>query len=151
MTIQIDSREKQKAIAKILNHFNENEIKHYSSKLFVGDYMNLDNPRKIVDRKQNLTELCGNVCQQHVRFINEIERANEHDIKLVFLCEHSANIRNLEDVKTWLNPRIKNSPKAISGEKLYKILNTISERYSVDFEFCSKNKTGEKIIELLKN
>ena len=65
MDIQIDSREKAKAIRKILKTFDDKGINHYTSKLFVGDYMSLDNPRLIIDRKQNLQELCGNVCQQH--------------------------------------------------------------------------------------
>ena len=62
MDIQIDSREKAKAIRKILKTFDDKGINHYTSKLFVGDYMSLDNPRLIIDRKQNLQELCGNVC-----------------------------------------------------------------------------------------
>ena len=72
MDIQIDSREKARAIKKIIKIFDENGIKHFSSKLLVGDYMSLDNPRLIIDRKQNLQELCGNVCQQHERFKKEL-------------------------------------------------------------------------------
>ena len=55
MIIQIDSREKAKAIQKIIEEFDRQGIKHPVSKLMVGDYMNYDNPRVIVDRKQNLT------------------------------------------------------------------------------------------------
>lgn len=73
MDIQIDTREKQRAIRKIIKTFDDNGVKHFSSKLLVGDYMSLDNPRLIIDRKQNLQELCGNVCQQHERF----KRASE--------------------------------------------------------------------------
>lgn len=65
MDIQIDSREKVRAIRKIVKTFDESGVKYFSSKLLVGDYMSLDNPRLIIDRKQNLQELCGNVCQQH--------------------------------------------------------------------------------------
>lgn len=150
MVIQIDTREKTKAIKKIIEHFDKNDIQHISSKLFAGDYMNYDNPRLIIDRKQNLNELCGNVCQQHVRFINEIKRANEIGVKIIFLIEHSDKITCLEDVKNWENPRIKKSPRAITGERLYKTLNTISERHNCVFLFCDKSETGEKIIELLK-
>ena len=60
MDIQIDTREKQRAIRKIIKTFDDNDVKHFSSKLLVGDYMSLDNPRLIIDRKQNLQELCGN-------------------------------------------------------------------------------------------
>ena len=52
----------------------------------VGDYMNYDNPRLIIDRKQNLSELCNNVCQDHDRFRKELRFAQDNDIQLVILC-----------------------------------------------------------------
>ena len=45
MTIQIDNREKDRAITKIIADFDRMGIQHFSSKLFVGDYMSLDHPR----------------------------------------------------------------------------------------------------------
>ena len=99
MVIQIDSREKARAITKIVETFEQHEIKHPVSKLMVGDYMNYDNPRLIIDRKQNLSELCSNVCQDHDRFRRELIRANENDIQMVFLVEHGKDIKRLEDVK----------------------------------------------------
>lgn len=39
MDIQIDTREKQRAIRKIIKTFDDNGVKHFSSKLLVGDYM----------------------------------------------------------------------------------------------------------------
>lgn len=149
MTIQIDSREKARAITKILTEFDSQSIKHFISKLPVGDYMSFDNPRLIIDRKQNLQELCGNVCQQHKRFIAEIKRAGELGIKLIFLVEHSQNIKTLDDVQNWDNPRLKVSPLAVSGQRLYKILCSIEKNYNTQFLFCSKNQTGKRIIELL--
>lgn len=150
MDIQIDSREKAKAIKKILSEFDKQNINYYTSKLYVGDYMSLDNPRVVVDRKQNLSELCGNVCQQHERFRNEIIRANEAGIKLVILCEHGKNIKTIGDVNKWYNPRLKVSPKATTGKQLFKILYTISKKYGVEFIFCDKYETGKKIIEILE-
>ncbi len=162
MDIQIDSREKPKAIAKIIKEFYEQGVNSFVSKLFVGDYMNLDNPRIIVDRKQNLTELCGNVCQQHARFRDELMRARAHGVKLIFLCEHGKGIKTLEDVANWKNPRrykrvqhpfngkwYTMETKALTGEKLYKILRTLKEKYGCEFLFCEKAETGAKIIEIL--
>lgn len=149
MQIQIDTREKAKAITKILDEFDKNGIKHYSSKLYVGDYMSLDNPRLIIDRKQNLQELCGNVCQQHKRFTDELKRAQEANIKLIILCEHGDNIRELGDVNTWCNPRLRTSPMAMSGRRLFKVLYSISKKYDTEFLFCNKLQTGKRIIELL--
>lgn len=148
-TIFVDTREKPQAIGKILKQFEESGIEVIRSKLYVGDYQNLDNGRLVIDRKQNLQELCGNVCQQHERFVNELYRAKEHGIKIIILCEHSPSIKCLEDVQGWVNPRLRTSPKAMTGEKLYKILSTLTQRYNVDFEFCGKHETGKRIIELL--
>lgn len=149
MQIYIDSREKQKAIQSIVKHFENNQVQFFSNKLFVGDYQSLDNPRLVIDRKQNLQELCGNVCQQHERFKAELIRAMQAGIKLVILCEHGKDIKTLEDVYWWENPRRKLSPKATTGQALYKSLCTIRERYNVDFVFCTKKETGKKIIEIL--
>ena len=150
MNIQIDSREKAHAIQKILSTFDQHGIKWFVSKLPVGDYQSLDNPRLAIDRKQNLSELCGNVCQQHERFKAELIRANQFGIKLIILCEHGGSIRSLQDVMSWKNPRLKESPMAVSGERLYKILSAMSAKYNVDLVFCDKRQTGAKIIELLE-
>lgn len=161
MTIQIDSREKAKAITKILSEFDRQDVTYYISKLYVGDYMSLDNPRLIVDRKQNLSEVCHNICQDHVRFRDECIRAKEAGIKLVILVEHGKGINRLEDVIWWENPRsIKrvqepsgkwvNIPtKAMTGDQLYKRMVTMENKYGIEFKFCAKNDTGKKIIEIL--
>lgn len=164
MDIQIDSREKARAIRKIVKTFDDNGVKHFSSKLLVGDYMSLDNPRLIIDRKQNLQELCGNVCQQHERFKRELLKAMDAGIQLIILIEHGKDIKSIEDVYFWKNPRKHEvrwrtvnekkeryvaPSKAVDGNQLYKSLCTIRDRYNVRFEFCEKNDTGKKIIELL--
>lgn len=164
MDIQIDSREKARAITKIIKTFDENGVNHFSSKLLVGDYMNLDNPRLIIDRKQNLQELCGNVCQQHERFKKELIKAMQANIQLIILVEHGPDVKTIEDVYFWQNPRKHEvrwrmvngkrekyvvSAKAVDGNQLYKSLCTIRDRYNVRFEFCEKKDTGRKIMELL--
>lgn len=60
MQIQIDSREKARAIKKIINEFDKQGVQRFISKLYVGDYMSYDNPRLVVDRKQGLSEVCNN-------------------------------------------------------------------------------------------
>lgn len=165
MNIQIDSREKARAIRKIIKTFDDAGVKHFSSKLLVGDYMSLDNPRLIIDRKQNLQELCGNVCQQHERFKRELLKAMDAGIQLVILVEHGPEIKCIEDVYFWQNPRKHEirwrvvdgkrekyvvSAKAVDGNQLYKSLCTIRDRYHVRFEFCEKKDTGKEIIRILK-
>lgn len=162
MIIQIDSREKARAITKIIEEFDSRGITHPISKLLVGDYMNYDNPRLIIDRKQNLSELCSNVCQDHDRFRKELIRAKENEIKLVFLTEHGKGINGLEDVIWWENPRRwkrrRNTEtgrwedietKAMEGETLYKILCSMERKYGCEFRFCEKKDTGREIIRIL--
>ena len=150
MTIWVDSREKAKAIKKILAAFDQQGIKWFVSKLPVGDYQSLDNAKLVIDRKQSLLEIAQNVCQGHARFKAELERANQYGIKLIILCEHGKNITCLTDVIEWENPRLKESPMAMSGERLYKVLSAMSAKYGVDILFCNKAETGTKIIELLE-
>ena len=151
MQIQIDSREKQKELDRIIPQLEDLGAKWFKSKLYVGDYQSLDNPRLVVDRKHDLQELCGNVCQQHERFRAELVRAQDAGIQIVILCEHGGSIKSLEDVYFWNNPRRRTSPGAISGKRLYKILSTMAEKYGVRFEFCDKRQTGRRIVEILKD
>lgn len=147
--IQIDTREKPKAISNILRCFELSGIKYISSKLYVGDYTLVNNQSVVVDRKRNLSEVCSNVCQQHERFRNELVRAQEAGIKIYILVEHGKGIRCLEDVRKWVNPRLKVSPKAMTGKKLYKIMKTQQEKYGIEYVFCDKKQTGYMILKLL--
>lgn len=149
MIIQIDTREHKFELARIQRQIERQCVKTINSKLYVGDYQSLDNPRLVIDRKQDLQEICGNVCQQHERFQKELMRARDAGIQIIILCEHGGDIKCLEDVYFWDNPRIQKSPRAITGETLYKTLCTIRDRYGIRFEFCDKRQTGKRIIELL--
>ena len=149
MIIQIDTREKSKAIRKILADFDRAGVKHISSKLYVGDYMNLDFPRLVIDRKQNLSELTNNVCQEHKRFTGELKRALDAGIHVVILCEHGGKIETLNDVREWVNPRLSDSPLAVSGERLHKILSTMKRTYDFEILFCKKADTGKEILRIL--
>lgn len=151
MVIQIDSREHKWELARIQRQLTAAGCKTIVSKLYVGDYQSLDNPRLVIDRKKDLLELCGNVCQQHERFQKELVRAMDAGIQIIILCEHGEEIKCLEDVYFWDNPRLKESTKATTGESLYKSLMTIKNRYNVRFEFCTKKETGSKIMELLND
>ena len=151
MTIQCDTREHSEQIERIEKQFDDLGLKHFRSKLYVGDYQSLDNPRLVVDRKKDLQEIAGNVCQQHERFRAELIRAQEAGIQIVILCEHGGQIRSLEDVFFWDNPRRRTSKGAISGQRLFKILSTMKDKYGVRFEFCDKRQTGRRIVEILTN
>ncbi|MFQ7652356.1 MAG: ERCC4 domain-containing protein [Roseburia hominis] len=166
MQIQVDTREHKAEWERIQKQFDDMGIKYFRSKMYVGDYQSLDNPRLVIDRKKNLQELCGNVCQQHERFKAELIRALQQNIKIVILVEHGEDVKTLEDVWFWENPRkheirwrmvngkrvrTVQSEKAVDGPQLYRSLKTIKDRYNVDFVFCTKEQTGQKIVEILNN
>lgn len=164
MEIYVDTREHKKEYERIAKQLDALGVKHFRTKLFVGDYQSLDNSRLIVDRKKDLQEICNNVGQQHDRFKAELVRALEAGIKLIILCEHGEGIKCLDDVYRWQNPRKKimirkkidgkskffpKYPYAIEGTKLWKMLSTIRDKYNVDFVFCNKTETGKYIVQLL--
>lgn len=164
MQIQVDTREHKSEWERIQKQFDKLDVQYFRSKLYVGDYQSLDNPRLVVDRKKNLQELVGNVTQQHERFRKELIRASKAGIQIVILVEHGQGIESLEDVWFWKNPRKHEvryrtvngkreryvvSAKATDGEQLYKSLNTMRERYGVKFVFCEKKDTGKEIIRIL--
>ena len=166
MQIQVDTREHKAEWERIQKQFDDMGIKYFRSKMYVRDYQSLDNPRLVIDRKKNLQELCGNVCQQHERFKAELIRALQQNIKIVILVEHGEDVKTLEDVWFWENPRkheirwrmvngkrvrTVQSEKAVDGSQLYRSLKTIKDRYNVDFVFCTKEQTGQKIVEILNN
>ena len=148
MDIIVDTREKARAIKQIMAEFQKQGIRTIASKLWVGDYARIDNQMVVVDRKQNLLELASNICED--RFHREIHRAHEHNVKIVFLCEHGNGIKDLIDVLFWENPRKAESPHCISGEHLFKAMSSMSDKYGVEWEFCTKAETGKRIIEILK-
>lgn len=164
MIIQIDSREHKSELERIQKQFDTLNVQYFRSKLYCGDYQSIDNARLVIDRKKDLQELCGNVCQQHERFRAELTRAREAGIQIIILVEHGQEIQSLGDVYFWQNPRkhkkywktvngvktrVAASEKAIDGQQLYKSLCTMRDRYNVQFEFCTKAQTGRRIVELL--
>ena len=168
MILQVDTREHASEWNRIQKQFDKLGIQYVRSKLYVGDYMSLDNARLVIDRKKDLQELCGNVCQQHERFKKELIRAMQAGIQIIFLVEHGEDVQTLEDVYFWQNPRKHEirwrynrqtgqkekyfvSPKAVDGKQLYKSLCTIQDRYEAQFQFCTKEQTGKKIMEILSD
>lgn len=168
MNIQVDSREHQKEWERIKQQFDSIGVQYFRSKLYVGDYQSLDNPRLVIDRKKDLQELYSNICQQHERFRAELVKAMNSGIKIVILCEHGEDVKTLEDVYFFYQPpterwrwtvreiagekkkvRERYMQNAIDGKKMYKSFCTIRDRYNVDFIFCTKEETGRKIVEIL--
>ena len=151
MVIIVDTREKPRAIVRILAEFDRQGVKYVRRALNFADYFNPEKPGVIIDRKQNLLEIAGNVVQGRARFLREVERCNRAGCHMIVLIEHGGKIRTLEDVIGWKNPRLKVSPLAVSGERLFKIMKAMESRYGIEWQFCSKQQTGKRIIEMLRS
>jgi ERCC4-type nuclease len=150
MVIIVDTREKPRAIVKILAEFDRQGVKVVRRALNFADYFNPARPDVIIDRKQNLLEIAGNVIQGRARFMREVDRCNRTGCHMIVLIEHSNRIHSLEDVIGWKNPRLKVSPLAVSGDRLFRIMKAMEIKYGIEWQFCSKQQTGKRIIELLK-
>lgn len=150
MTLIVDTREKPRAITRILAEFDRQGVEVVRKALDFADYFNPDNPGVIIDRKQNLGEVVNNVVQDRKRFVRELERCNAAGCRMIVLVEHGGKIHQLTDVIGWKNPRLKESPLAVSGERLFRIMWNMAEYYGIEWQFCDKRVTGKRIIELLE-
>lgn len=168
MTIIEDVGQKQGQHENIRLHCEGKGIILRRQKLNTGDYILA--PRIAVDTKQGMGEVYGNLVQDHDRFRNECVRAQEDGTVLVILIENDEGMRCLDDVERWDNPRVhkyyeeyafalaakkkgKYSGKIpaapISNKRLIKMMETMTERYGVQWMFCSYEETGAKVVEIL--
>jgi ERCC4-type nuclease len=143
--IIVDTREKGNK--KILEYFDKVNQDYIVSKLDAGDYMIYKDYSTIIDKKDGLLELAGNLCNtsEHERVKREIARAKELGCEnFIFLIQDS-KIKSAEDVKKWHSkymPRVK-------GETLLKIMITMKNKYGVRFIIVPKKQMGAKILEFL--
>lgn len=155
ITIQQDSREKANKKDHILKYFEDNGIKLVRSKLFCGDYTLLHKQDVCIDVKASIIEIAKNIMSKdHQRFKDECQRAMDNGIKLVILIEEPYTLAALCD---WESPKFKsgklkgNPITKISGKSLSNTMKTIIMRYGVRFEFCEKENTAQRIIDILTN
>lgn len=146
--ILCDTRQKKEKNAHIDEQLESLGYKVERSKLYVGDYTWATNQSIVIDTKQDLQEVVGNVTKQHKRFREECIRAKEAGIQLIILIA-DPKVTCLSDVFGWYNPRRRYSKTATTGRQLGKILYSMREKYGVQFEFTTKDKIGERIVELL--
>ncbi len=144
MTVICDTREKKNG--HILSYFDMKSIPYKVQKLDTGDYQIESNDGIVIDRKQNLDEMATNLMNKkdHSRFWKEVRRAHLSKTKMIVLCEHSRNVKSIEDVANWHS---KFSP--VSGRALMDEIYRVHTAYGVEFMFCSKAETAGKILDLL--
>ena len=136
-------------------------------KLNTGDYIVA--PKVSVDTKKGMEEVYNNLVQDHDRFRRECIRAQEDGTRLIILIENSDGFRCLDDVLLWQNPRVdkyyekyafalaaqkhgktlKIPKPPMDNKRLVRIMETMSDRYGVEWMFCSHTETGAKVVEIL--
>lgn len=160
MTVFQDTREKPGQHTNIEHGLAARGIQIVRTKLYVGDYTRMDCMTTCVDMKQDLQEVYSNLIQQHERFRAECQRAQENGIRLVVLVEEPG-IESIADVAKWENPRLKkyeimkakgrtNRKPPTSSKALKEIMVSMTVRYGVQWMFCRKEESAQKICEILK-
>jgi len=149
MTILEDTRQKPGKHDIKAESFQSAGVGVYRCKLPFGDYAPV--PPVSIDTKRNIDEIAGNICgAEHARFIRECKAARDAGCKLIILVENEYGIDDISKVHFWQNPRSIYSPKCVQGARLQRAMETISERYGVEFRFCKPEESGGIIIETLK-
>jgi ERCC4-type nuclease len=165
-TLLVDTREQKWEHVKA--GFDRLDVTYAKSKLYVGDYAWADRQNVVVDRKQNMEEVYNNLIAQHNRFRAECQRAQEANVHLIVLVEQSG-IATLKDVHTWQNPReekwrmlhsahergkllyrdIPTRPP-VPSDRIQNIMQSMTDKYGVEWRFCNKEDTAVCILSLLK-
>ena len=108
--------------------------------------------------------------KSHARFRDECILAKNNHCKLIVLVENENNISCLDEVHNGKILELKdiiilgkctNKEKAqnvklaskppCSGKQLQSAMETMTEKYGVEFRFCNKKECGNLIIDLLVN
>lgn len=130
-------------------YWSSHGIEIVRTKLLVGDYM-VFGGTICVDTKMSVEEIAQNIGgREHARFREECKLAKRIGATLIILVENTEGFRSVEDVTAWVNPNINKTSRSIEGPRLAKAMKTMSERYGVQFRFCTPEASGEQVIRLV--
>ena len=149
MVIIEDTRQQAQKHELKHDYFASEGIEVVRTKLPFGDYA-LWGSITAVDTKADVEEIAQNIGAEHKRFMKEVKLSIKLGGHLIFLIENRHGYKCIEDVKAWVNPNIHKTSRSMEGPRLAKAMNTITERYGVQFEFCSPEEAGRRVIELLE-
>ena len=144
-TVIIDSREQETERARI--RYRQFGCPYRREKLDFGDYGATlyfpDGKQRIIptkiERKMNLTEICGNFTQERERFTREFERAKEAQEKIVILIENAS----WEAVYAG-KYRSQMHPNALAASMLAWLA-----RYDCQMVMCKSETSGKLIHDIL--
>lgn len=155
MIIAEDSRQQAGKHRNIHRQLGAKGHQVVRTKLYVGDYQLINRGDVAVDTKKDMLELCMDICRDHKRFSEECRKAYEAGIRLVILTEELLPTGGLANWKSpvWkTNTARHKAGEAISKvkpETLYKTIHTMATKYGVEFHFCHKDETGDRIMDIL--
>ena len=106
--------------------------------------------------------------KRHGFFHRGLKRAQNSNVKLYILVDNKDGIKELDDLTSWVNPRMSRynkitemhkqgkwksvvlpKGKPMPGEQLYKACVTMEQKYGCKFLFCKPEESGQIILDLL--
>lgn len=123
-------------------------------------------PERVIGEFQKL------YVKRHGFFHRGLKRAQNSGIKLIVLVDNKDGVKRIDDLFRWVNGRLniwinsnqiigyyKNGkpkykkvqkyPYAMTGERLTKACLTMQLKYGVEFQFCTPEEAGERILSIL--
>ena len=148
MVVVEDSRNQTGKHKNINAYLESVGVRVLRSKMIVGDYTIPADQRICIDTKKDMVEVSQNIFQDHARFRRECELAKDCGIHLVVLIEDNT-VANWDELLKWTNPQPNRSALTPNGERCYKVMKAMEYSYGVEFQFCKKNDTGKRILQIL--
>lgn len=166
LKILIDTREKETKNIHIKEAFKKNNIEYIRQKLSIGDYSaivifedgkQIDISSEIViERKQQLAEISNNLTKDNgKRFINELEKAKNNNIKFNLLIEDSSWYEHLlnENYMYELSLKDEEYAKRFNPKHNYSLfinrLMQLKHKYNFDLTAVDKTYTASFIYRYL--
>lgn len=158
MILYEDTRNQVGEHKNVWQYCQRHGIEIVRQKLEVGDYMLDPVYGKIsVDSKATMLEISRNLMSSdHRRFRSECERAKDMGIKLFILVEEQVpyGMVNLWEVPRWKSSnewhRFGDPMTRVQPRALAKVMQTMTEKYGVEFRFCTRRQSPARIIKFLK-
>ena len=148
MVIVEDSRNQIGKHKNINAYIKSVGLRVIRSKLIVGDYVIANRQDTSIDTKKDMVEVSQDIFQDHKRFRSECELAKDCEIRLVVLIEDNT-VGSYDELLTWVNPQPNRSALTPNGERCFKVMKAMEYTYGVEFQFCKKQDTGKRILEIL--
>ena len=162
MYLLCDTRQQEGKHKNIERYCQRNGIQMVRKKLDCCDYMlshDGETPAGSigVDTKQDMMEICKDIMSNdHRRFRSQCIRAQEAGITLIILVEEDIpyGMVDLWEVPRWESSnqyhRYGDPMTLVEPRTLRKAMETMTEKYGVQFRFCSRKQSPQRVIKYLK-